>query len=89
VEELTFVGAIDADGDFGLGLVLREVLDVAEDVAASVLGDGDTKVGTEAEVSGRALFAGPLVDGDVLEEDEAAIVEEGGTEGGEEGAENG
>ena len=86
VEELTFVGTVDADGDFGLRLVLRKVLDVAEDVAASVLGDGDTKVGAEAKVSGRALFAGPLVDRDVLEEDEAAIVEEGGAEGGEEGS---
>lgn len=86
MEELTFVGAIDADGDFGLRLVLRKVLDVAEDVAASVLGDGDTKVGAEAKVSGRALFAGPLVDGDVLEKDEAAVVEKSGTEGGEEGS---
>ena len=88
VEELARVGAVDA-GLVDLGGVVAEVLDVAEDVAATVLGDEVAEVGAEAHVGGGGLLEGPDVGGEAFEEDEAAAVEEVGAERGKEGAEGG
>lgn len=80
VEELPRRGAVDAHA-VDLGRVVADVLDVAEDVAAAVLGDEVAQVGAEAHVGDGVLVGAPLLGGEALEEDEAFAVEEVFAEG--------
>lgn len=75
VEELPRVGAVDAHL-VDLRAVLAQVLDVAQDVPASVLAHRVSDVRAQAEVCDGALVRAPLLDGEALVQDEALAVEE-------------
>lgn len=74
VEVLTSTCSVDTDL-VNLGGVLANVLDMSENVAATVLRDKVAKVGAEAHVCSGRLVVAPLLYWEALEEDEALAIE--------------
>lgn len=88
VEELPRGGAVDAHR-VDLGRVVADVLDVAQDVAASVLRKEVAQVSAQAHVGDGVLLGTPDVGGEPLEQNEALAVEQVIAEVGEDFAELG
>ena len=75
VEELARIRPVDPHF-VNLRRVLAEILNVAQDMAAAVLGDEVAQIRAQTHVCHGGLVVAPFLDGEALEEDESFAVEE-------------
>lgn len=75
MEELAGGRRVDANL-VDLGGVIANVLDMAENVALSILAEGVAEDGADAQVDGRRFFHSPLDDGETLDYGNTAAVDE-------------
>lgn len=72
-QNIPSVGAVDAHF-VDLGRVFAEILDVTEDVAATILADEIAQIGTQAHVCDGRLVVTPFLHGEALEQNESLSI---------------